>query len=81
MDPADQIEKIKDEYKTRRAVRDVEKISTLTEDYTSVDFRRDASPGSLYATGAGLFVCYGKINGEALWRKVDDRLPGNQGNT
>lgn len=80
MDPANQIEKIKDEYRTRRGTKEAEKLSKLSGDPTSDEFPLGACVGSLYATGAGLFVCYGKIDGETLWRKVDDRLPGNQGN-
>ena len=76
MDPANEIEKIRDEYKLRKTLKVIEaiNISPACPDHFK-EFSREASIGSLYATGTGLFICYGKVDGETLWRKVDDKLP------
>lgn len=69
MDPANEIEKIKDEYKLRKTLKAIDDMSI------SPSCPREAAIGSLYATGTGLFICYGKVDGETLWRKVENRLP------
>jgi len=76
MNPLEELEKIREEYKLRRTLKAIEDIdiSPWCPD-AFAKFSRDATVGSLYATGAGLFVCYGKVNGETLWRKVEEYLP------
>jgi hypothetical protein len=76
-DPADEIEKIKDEYKLRRTLKAIEAIDIGPSFKVPPEFYHEASLGSLYITDTGLFVCYGKIDGKPLWKKVDDRLPNN----
>lgn len=75
MDPSNEIEKIKEEYKLRRTLKAIEAINISPSCSTAFEeFSREASVGSLYATGTGLFICYGRVDGETLWRKVDSKL-------